>query len=91
MATHGALKARRVAHNAAGAVGVELLAAAQAIDFHRPLKTAPTLMKAMETIRANVPFYETDRFIGRDLEWAKAAVLDGGLSRAIDKKLFEAP
>ena len=43
MATHGALKARRIAHNAAGVVGIELLAAAQGIDFHAPLATSPAL------------------------------------------------
>ena len=43
MATHGALKARRIAHNAAGVVGIELLAAAQGVDFHAPLKTSPAL------------------------------------------------
>ena len=40
MATHGALKARRIARNAAGAVGIELLAAAQGADFHAPLEDA---------------------------------------------------
>ena len=30
MATHGALKARRIAHNAAGVIGIELLAARRA-------------------------------------------------------------
>ncbi len=33
MATHGATKARRIAANAAGVVGVEFLTAIQAIDF----------------------------------------------------------
>ena len=79
MATHGALKAQRVARNAAGVIGVELLAAAQAVDFHKSLQTSPSLQAAMEVIRTNVAFYTSDRYLAGDLEWAKAAVLDGGL------------
>lgn len=79
MATHGALKARRIARNAAGVVGIELLAAAQGIDFHRPLKSSAALERALATIRASIPFCASDRYLATDLEWAKAAVLDGGL------------
>jgi histidine ammonia-lyase len=88
MATHGALKARRIAQNAAGVIGVELLAAAQGLDFHAPLKTAPALEAALTTIRANVPFSTSDRYLAYDLEWAKAAVLDGGLSEQVRDELF---
>ena len=49
MATHGALKARRIAHNAAGVIGIELLAAAQGLDFHAPLRTSPPLQAALAT------------------------------------------
>ena len=41
MATHGALKARRIAHNAAGVIGIELLAGAQGVDLLAPLATSP--------------------------------------------------
>ena len=88
MATHGALKARRIARNAAGVIGVELLAAAQGIDFHKPLKTSPSLQSAMEAIRASVSFYESDRYLSHDLEWAKAAVQHGGLSHGIEAGLI---
>jgi len=77
MATHGALKARRIAHNAAGVIGIELLAAAQAIDFHAPLKTSPGLQRALAVIREAVPGYKSDRYMADDLAWAQAAVLSG--------------
>jgi histidine ammonia-lyase len=89
MATHGALKARRIAHNVAGVVGIELLAAAQGIDFHAPLETSPPLALAHAAIRASVPFHEKDRFLAPDIAWAKAAVLDGALASAVQEKLFE--
>ena len=88
MATHGALKARRIAHNAAGVVGIELLAAAQGIDFHAPLATSPALARAHAAIRDAVPFHEEDRYLAPDLVWAQAAVLDGTLTGAIQAELF---
>jgi histidine ammonia-lyase len=88
MATHGALKARRIARNAAGVVGIELLAAAQGIDFHAPLATSPPLARAHAAIRASVPHHARDRYLAGDVAWAKAAVLDGALSGAVQAELF---
>ncbi len=88
MATHGALKARRIAHNAAGVVGIELLAGAQGIDFHAPLRSAPALQAALAAIRGAVPHHDKDRYLADDVAWAKAAVLDGALSGAVQAMLF---
>ncbi len=88
MATHGALKARRIARNAAGVIGIELVAAAQGLDFHRPLKSAPRVEAARAAIRSEVPFCKSDRYLATDLEWAKAAVLDGGLCEDVGIALF---
>jgi histidine ammonia-lyase len=88
MATHGALKARRIARNAAGVIGIELLAGAQGIDFHAPLTTSPPLQAAHAAIRASVPFHEKDRYLADDVAWAKRAVLDGTLSGAVQSELF---
>jgi len=90
MATHGARKARAIAGNAAGVIGVELLAAAQGLDFHAPLATSPALAKAHAAIRAAVPHYGSDRYFADELAWAKAAVMDGALSREIESRLFSA-
>ena len=89
MATHGALKARRIARNAAGVIGIELLAAAQGIDFHAPLATSPALRPAIEVIRNSVPHHAADRYLADDLAWAKAAVLDGAVSEAVQSALFD--
>ena len=89
MATHGALKARRIARNAAGAVGIELLAAAQGVDFHAPLATSPALALAHAAIRAAVPFCERDRYLADEMEWTKAAVLDGAFGRTVLNDLFD--
>jgi histidine ammonia-lyase len=88
MATHGALKARRIARNAAGVVGIELLAGAQGIDFHAPLETSPPLGAAHIAIRAAVPHHEKDRYLAPDVAWAQRAVLDGALAGAVQADLF---
>src|SRR5436190_4178952 len=63
MATHGALKARRIAHNVAGVLGIELMAGAQGVDFHAPLETSPMLKAARDAVRAGVPFHTKDRYL----------------------------
>jgi histidine ammonia-lyase len=88
MATHGALKARRIAHNAAGVVGIELLAAAQGIDFHAPLQTSPPLKQAHDAIREAVPHHAKDRYLAPDVAWAQKAVLDGALADAVQADLI---
>jgi histidine ammonia-lyase len=91
MATHAATKARRVAGNAAGVVGVELLAAAQGLDFHAPLRSSPAVEQARARIRADVPAYERDRYLADDLAWARDAVLSGALSIGVERALFDPP
>jgi histidine ammonia-lyase len=88
MATHAGTKARRIAGNAAGVIGVELLAAAQGIDFHAPLRTSPALEGARSEIRRNVAHYGADRYLAGELEWAKRAVLAGTLSGEVESELF---
>jgi histidine ammonia-lyase len=88
MATHGALKARRIAGNAAGVVGIELLAAAQGLDFHAPLASSPAIDAVRARIRERVPHLESDRFLADDLAWAKENVLAGTLSAEVEKRLF---
>jgi histidine ammonia-lyase len=88
MATHAGTKARRIADNAAGVIGIELLAAAQGLDFHAPLKTGHALEQARAAIRATVPHYEADRYLAEELAWAKQAVLDGALSGEVERVLF---
>jgi histidine ammonia-lyase len=88
MATHAGTKARRIAANAAGVVGIELLAAAQGLDFHSPLQSSPAVEAARATIRTRVPHLESDRYLADALEWAKAAVAEGALSASVERALF---
>jgi len=90
MATHAGTKARRIAGNAAGVVGIELLAAAQGLDFHAPLRSSPAIEAARAAIRGAVPHLESDRYLADELSWAKQAVLEGALSSDVESALFAA-
>jgi histidine ammonia-lyase len=80
MATHGARRLLEMAANAAAVVGIELLAAAQGIEFHRPLTSSRPLETALRTLRRAVPPYDRDRFFAPDIEAAAAIVSSGTLS-----------
>ncbi|MDL2355695.1 MAG: histidine ammonia-lyase [Pseudomonadota bacterium] len=89
MATFAARRLDDMAHNTAVIVAIELLAAAQGIDFHRPLASSPQLEHVHAELRRQVPFFDADRFFAPDIEAAKQMVLRGTLSAAC-KDLFSA-
>src|ERR1700675_3617219 len=74
MATHAARRLRSMVDNAAAVVGIELLAAAQGIDFHRPARSSPALEQVHAAIRKEVPFYAVDRYFAPDIEAASSWV-----------------
>ncbi len=80
MATHAARRLACMADNAAAVVGIELLAGAQGIDFHRPARSSQALEHVHATIRAEVAHYAADRYFAPDIEAAKGWVRSGRLS-----------
>jgi histidine ammonia-lyase len=67
MATYAARRLHRMLENSAEIVAIELLAAAQGIEFHRPKKTSPSLEQALAAIRSTSPAYIEDRSLSRDV------------------------
>lgn len=83
MATFAARRLQDMAANSAGVVAIELLAAAQGVDFHAPLQSSPQLQEVRTLIRSEVPHYEQDRYFAPDIAAARAWVEDGVMSRWI--------
>ena len=81
MATFAARRLRPMIDNTAHILGIELLAAAQGVDFLRPLTTSPALEDAHALLRAACPPVDVDRVLAPDIERATALVTDGSLSR----------
>jgi len=78
MATNAARRLGDMTENAAGIVAIELLAAAQGVEFHADLQTSSHLARALAQIRAAVPRYETDRYFAPDIAAITAVVRAGG-------------
>jgi len=87
MATFAARRLGQMAHNTGVIVGIELLAAAQGIEFHRPLASSDHLEHVHAALRRQVPAFDEDRFFAPDIEAARNMVMEGDLSAAC-KDLF---
>lgn len=74
MATYAARRLRTMLDNTNRILAIELLAAAQGIDFRKPLKTSPALQSVLDAIRNRAAFYETDRPFHADIESIKTLV-----------------
>lgn len=82
MAPIAGLKARRIATNAAGVIAVELIAAAQGVDYHAPLQTSAPLQSIHGAVRVISPHLETDRYWADQMAALQAAVLAGEIGNA---------
>lgn len=79
MAPISARKAATIARNVAGIVAVELIAAAQGVDYHAPLKTSARLQPVHVKVREISPRLESDRYWADEMAALQAAVLAGDL------------
>ena len=60
MGANSATKLIRVTDNTARVLGIELMAAAQALDFRRPLRSSAKIEELYEAFRKVVPFVDVD-------------------------------
>jgi len=67
MGANAATKLRRVVMNVQRVLAIELLTAAQAIDFRRPATSSPALEKLYAAFRKEISFMATDRLLHDDL------------------------
>ncbi len=74
MSTWAARKLARVVELSQQVLGMEYLAAVQALEFQRPLRTSPPLEAAAERLRESVPRLEDDRSMAADIEAASRLV-----------------
>jgi histidine ammonia-lyase len=81
MATFAARRLQPMISNTAHILGIELLAAAQGIEFLRPLRSSAALEAAHALLRERCASFERDRYLAPDIETATSLVRDGSLSR----------
>jgi histidine ammonia-lyase len=81
MATFAARRLQAMISNTAHILGIELLAAAQGIEFLRPMTSSAALEQAHALLRQQVPALSQDRYLAPDIEHAAGLVRNGALSR----------
>lgn len=70
MGSIGGRKALQVIENVEKILGVELFCAAQALDFHKPLKSGMVLTKLHNAVRTRIPHIEEDQIMNEAMETA---------------------
>jgi len=83
MAPIAARKAGQIARNAGGVIAVELIAAAQGIDYHAPLKTSAKLQDVHSRVRKQSPHLVSDRYWADEMAALQAAVLAGSIGEGL--------
>lgn len=76
------LKARDILRNTEMVLAIELLCAAEGLDYRRPLRSSARLEAAHAFLRSAVPHLENDRPLYQDVEQVTAMIRDGRLRRA---------
>ena len=87
MAAHAGRRLSAMAANAAGIVAVELLAAAQGLEYRRPRTSSPPVEAAFARLREAVPAMFEDRFVAPDLAAAAELVRGGAVAEAAGMRI----
>ena len=80
MGMTGAVKLRRIVENVERVLAIELMCAAQGVEFRRPLKSSRAVEAAIERVRAFVPQLKQDRVLAPDVDALSAAVQNGAFN-----------
>src|SRR5690606_18556437 len=88
MGSIGARKALRVIGNVEKILGIELFYAAQAMDYHAPLKSGRIMTAIYERVRNDIQPVVSDRIMYEDMEAAIELIKSGDLI-ALAKKVAE--
>jgi histidine ammonia-lyase len=83
MAAHGSRRLLAMTSNAAAVIAIELLAAAQGIDFHAPLTSSKSLEAVRQKVRAQTPTLEEDRYMHADMTATIELLQSGSLLDAV--------
>ena len=84
MAMTSALKLVDIIRNTQIVIAVELMCAAQALDFKKPLKPGKGTGAAYDFIRQRLSFLKNDRPLHKDIRSVESIVVDGSLVDAVE-------
>jgi histidine ammonia-lyase len=84
MSPTAALKARAILQNAQQVIAIELICAAQGLDFRDPTKTGTGTKAAYVKVREKVPMIREDRAVSENIETITGIIADGTLLQAVE-------
>jgi histidine ammonia-lyase len=84
MATGAALRLGEMAENLSSILSIELLCAAQGLEFHRPLTSSAPLQAAHALVRGVAAPWDADRFMAPDMEAVRLLVQGGAFARLVE-------
>ena len=87
MGTTSARQCAMILDNATWVIAIELLNAAEALDFHQPLHPGPGVGAARDAVRTVVAPLESDRMLTPDLEAVRVLMRDGTLRTAVERAI----
>jgi histidine ammonia-lyase len=80
MGMTGAIKLRQIVEHVERIVAIELMCAAQALEFRRPLRSSPSLERVHDVVRKVVPRLEQDRVLATDIDALAGSVRSGAFN-----------
>ncbi|MFP2930612.1 histidine ammonia-lyase [Pyxidicoccus sp. 3LG] len=83
MGMTAALKGRQVSEFTRSCLAIEVLCAAQALDFRLPVKPGKGALAAYELVRSKVPHMDRDRELHKDIEAVSQLIDSGELLAAV--------
>src|SRR5207249_3712123 len=83
MGMGSALKLKQILSNTEHVLAIELLCAAQGIDFHSPLRPGAGSKRAMQLIREHVSRLTEDRVLAPDIRTIRQVLRSGALSEVL--------
>jgi len=83
MATHGAWRLRQMNANTRAILAIELLAAAEGLDFRAPLRSSEPLAAAHALVRDKIPPRMEDRAFSGDIAAAARLISEGAFDRLV--------
>lgn len=89
MATHGARRLGPMNANLSRIIAIELMAAAEGIDFRRPLASSTPIEEAHRIVRATSAKRDEDREFATDTEAIATLVEQGGFAQLVPKLLAD--
>jgi histidine ammonia-lyase len=80
---------KEIHENAIGVLAIEMLTAAQALDFRKPHKPGAGTSVAYDIIRKKVSFMEEDRPLHPDIKAISDLIRSGELVKAVEEAVGE--